>query len=97
MTAEKNKTIVAVFDASGETPEQYAQLTEALEAAGAGNPQGRLYHVTCSKEGGYLVVDVWESVELLNQFAETLGPTIQKLGGTPAVPQIYPVLDIIKG
>ena len=97
MPAEETKKIVAIFDAPEETPEQYAQLLRSLDAAGAGNPKGRLYHVGCSKGDGYLVVDVWESAELLNQFAETLAPTIQKLGGTPAEPRIYPVLDIIKG
>jgi hypothetical protein len=95
--AQENKTIVAIFDAVGETPAQYAQLIEALEAAGAGHPQGRLYHVSCAKEGGYLVVDVWASVEQLNQFAATLGPLIQSQGGTPAAPQIYPVVNIIQG
>lgn len=43
------------------------------------------------------MVDVWESAELLKQFTETSVPTIQKLGGTPVEPRIYPVLDITTG
>jgi hypothetical protein len=97
MTAQDNQPIVAIFDAAGETPEQYAHLIEALAAAGAGQPQGRLFHVSCATEGGYLVVDVWESAALLSQFAATLGPLIQSQGGTPAAPQIYPVINIIRG
>jgi hypothetical protein len=95
--SEENKAIVAVFDVAEGTTEEYDRIIKALEAAGAGNPKGRQYHVACPKGGGYLVVDVWESAELLAQFAETLAPIIQQVGGQSVEPQIYPVLNIIKG
>lgn len=90
-------TITAVFDVPGMTATQYDQVIKDLEAAGAGTPQGRLYHVASSKEGGWFAVDVWESAELLNQFAQTLMPIFQKAGVAPPQPQIYPVHNIIKG
>ena len=94
---EKSKAILAVFDVRGMTSAQYERTIKDLEAAGAGNPRGRKYHVASSKEGGLFIVDVWESAELLNEFSKTLVPILQKAGVTPAQPQIYPVHNIIKG
>ena len=87
--------ITAVFDISRMTSKQYDQTIKDLEAAGA--PKGRLYHVANSKTGGWLVVDVWESEELLGAFAQTLMPILHKNGVTPPQPQIHPVHNIIKG
>jgi hypothetical protein len=96
--SEENKIFAAVFDASAEdTIEGYNQVMKELEAANADSPEGRLYHVACAKDSGYLVLDVWESRELFDQFSQTLGSVIQKLGGTPGEPQIYPILNIIQG
>lgn len=89
--------IIALFDAPGMTSEQYDQVIKDLEAAGEGSPKGRLYHVASSKAGGWFVIDVWESAELLDRFAKTLIPILQKNGVTPAQPQVYPVHNIIKG
>lgn len=89
--------IAAVFDVPGMTSAQYDKVIKDLEAAGEGSPEGRLYHLASSKEGGWFVVDVWESPELLNQFAQTLMPTLQKAGVTPPEPQVYPVHNIIEG
>ena len=90
-------TIIAVFDVAGMTAGQYDQVIKDLEAAGEGSPKGRLYHVASSKAAGWFVVDVWESGELLDRFAQTLMPILQKNGVTPPQPQVYPVHIVIKG
>ena len=51
-------TITVVFDMPNVTSKQYDQVIRGLEAAGTGNPKGRLYHIASSKDGGWLVVDV---------------------------------------
>jgi hypothetical protein len=89
-------TIIALFDLAM-TAGQYDQVIKDLEAAGQGSPKGRLHHVASAKAGGWLVVDVWESPELLNEFAQTLMPILQQNGVTPPQPQVYPVHNIIKG
>jgi quinol monooxygenase YgiN len=89
-------TIVAVFDL-GSTSAQYDQVIRDLEAAGAGEPKGRLYHVAAPNDGRWLVVDVWESGEALNQFAQILMPILQKAGVQANPPKIYPVHNIIQG
>ncbi len=97
MSDQENQKLVVMFDAPGASRESYVQLIEALVADGLGNPPGRLSHTCCAKGDGWLVVDVWESAELLNQFAQTTAPTFQRLGMALAVPQIYPLLGMIKG
>jgi hypothetical protein len=87
--------VIAVFNAPGYTKEPYDKLMQYLEEAGESNPKGRLYHVAAPTPDGFLVIDVWESGERLERFSKILVPLIQKTGATPAVPQIYPVHNII--
>ncbi|MDQ3670602.1 MAG: hypothetical protein M3377_10050 [Actinomycetota bacterium] len=51
--------------------------------------EGLLVHVAGEAEGGFRVVDVWESEEALRRFAETLVPILQELG-VEGEPEIYP-------
>ena len=97
MSSGETKAIVAVFDVPGMTSEQYEQVNKVLEEAGKDSPEGRLHHVASSKPDGWFVVDVWESAELLDRFAQTLMPILQNAGVTLPQPQIYPVHNIIKG
>lgn len=89
--------IAVVFEAPGMAAEQYDRALKDLEAAGEGAPPGRLYHVAAPKDGGWLVVDVWDSQEALDRFGQTLMPILQKAGVTPPRPQIYPAHNIILG
>ena len=83
-----------VFDLSGMTSQQYEEVLKGLAAAKATAPAGRLYHVASPKPGGWFVVDVWESQELFDRFAQTLVPLLQKAGVSGA-PQVYQVHNII--
>jgi hypothetical protein len=94
MAATEHKPIFAVFDRVFESSEQYEQAIQGLEAAGAGSPPGRLNHLAYATDTGIFVADVWESGELLDQFAQTLVPVLQELGVTPVQPQIYLVHNI---
>lgn len=89
--------IVAAFNIPGMTVEQYDKTVKDLEAAGAGSPDGRLYHVAAAADGGWFVADIWESPEHFEKFGETLIPILQGAGVTPVEPTIYPVHNIIKG
>ena len=54
------------------TASQYDDVMRALDAAGAGDPPGRLYHA-CFGSGDQLrILDVWESREALDSFVRTL-------------------------
>ncbi len=80
--------ILAIFDVPGMTSAQYDQIITDLE-----EPDGRISHVSAPKEGGWIVIDVWESEEHLTKFSERLIPVIQAAGATPTEPQIYQVHD----
>jgi len=94
---EVGMAVVMVQDASAASLAQYDQVVKELEAAGQGNPLGRLSHVCARKEGGYLVVDVWESQEAFDRFAQTLVPLLERAGGAMGQPNFYPLHNAIKG
>ena len=51
---------------------------------------GLLVHAAGQGEGGFRVVDVWESEEACNQFGEILAPILKEVGVDDAPPeQIY--------
>ena len=91
-------SIVTVFELSSMTTEKYDQVIRGLEAAGQGNPEGRLYHVASVQEDGSIIVtDVWESAELLDEFGKTLIPVLGKAGVSPVEPKVHPVHNVIVG
>ncbi len=79
-------SILAIFDVPGMTSAQYDQIITDLE-----EPDGRISHVSAPKEGGWIVIDVWESEEHLTKFSERLIPVMQSAGVTLIEPQIYQV------
>jgi hypothetical protein len=90
-----DETVVVVFEVPGMSAFQYDQIIEQLEAAGQGEPDGRLYHLAAERDGGWLVVDVWESPRKFEQFGQTLIPIVQQLGIAPQ-PQLYPVYNVVR-
>src|SRR5437899_5493123 len=67
-----------LLDFPGATQAQFAQVAEKL---GSISPPGLLYHVDGPIEGGWRVVDVWESQEALDKFfQEKLGQAVQEAG-----------------
>ena len=79
------------------TTAKYDETISQLEAAGAGAPAGRLYHVALETDGQIQVFDVWDSQESFEAFGETLLPIMKALGSDPGRPQVSPVHNIIKG
>lgn len=79
------------------TPEQYDAVIRDLQTAGAGAPPGRLYHVAGPTDGGWRVVDVWESPAHFEAFAATLIPIMQRRDVPPVQPTIFPVHKINAG
>ena len=85
------------FTPSSFTAADYDEAIRRLEAAGAGAPAGRLYHVALETDGQMQVFDVWDSQESFEAFGETLLPIMGALGADPGQPHISPVHNIIKG
>jgi hypothetical protein len=62
----------------------YDRVIEKMGLSDGTPPEGAIYHVAGEIEGGYRVVDVWESAERFQQFAEEqIGPITQEEGFPP--------------
>ena len=85
------------FTPSSFSPETYDETIKRLEAAGAGAPAGRLYHVALEAEGQIQVFDVWDSQESFEAFGATLLPIMAAVGADPGQPMVSPVRNIIQG
>ena len=88
-------TILALFDATDMNPEKYARVMADLDAAGTAGPAGRIFHIAARKGEGMIVVDRWESGEMLQAFSETLVPILVKNGVTPPRPEVYPIQSLV--
>jgi hypothetical protein len=73
----------------GATLDQYEQVIQKMgfTHGGAGAPHG-LFHWVAQTNDGIRVVDVWDSKEAYEQFAqERIGPLTQEVG-IPAPPEV---------
>jgi hypothetical protein len=80
----------------GMNASKYDECIKKLEAAGAGNPAGRLHHVCYGDPNNLMVTDVWDSVESFEKFGETLVPILNELGIDAGEPNVQPVHNIIE-
>jgi hypothetical protein len=85
------------FTPSGFTQDKYDEAIGKLEAAGAGAPEGRSYHVALETNGEIQVFDIWESQEAFEAFGATLVPIMTDLGVDPGEPMVARVHNVIKG
>ncbi len=81
----------------GFTPEKYQSVINHLEAAGAGAPKGRTFHVALESDGAIQVFDIWESQEDFDAFGSTLVPILSELGVELKEPMVATVHNVIKG
>jgi hypothetical protein len=85
------------FTPSGFTQAKYDEALSQLEAAGAGAPEGRSYHVALETNGEIQVFDIWESQEAFEAFGSTLIPIMTGLGLDPGEPMVARVHNVIEG
>ena len=89
--------IVMRFTPQALTAAKYDEVIRRLEAAGAGAPAGRLYHVCFGNKEELRVSEIWDSMENFEEFGKTLMPIMQDIGVDPGQPEIVEVHNIIKG
>lgn len=83
------------MDFKGATLEQYDEVMKlmSLDDGTRPSPPGALFHWAAETDDGVRVVDVWESQEQFDAFAQAeIGPYSQQVG-IPAPPEttVYPV------
>jgi hypothetical protein len=88
--------VVIVHQGPGLTRESYQEAIRRvtggkgkLESPADWPAEGMLVHTAGEAEGGFRIVDVWESEEAVQRFGETLMPILQELG-IEAPLEIYP-------
>jgi hypothetical protein len=77
-----------------DNPEGSQEIYERLrERIGLEKPAGGIFHVAGpSPNGGWRVIELWESEEEAKRFlAERLGPAAETVGAPPPPPEIWPV------
>lgn len=77
--------------------QQYDEVIKRLDAAGAGAPQGRLFHVAFGSPEALRVSDIWDSMENFERFGQTLMPILQKASVDPGTPDVIETHNIIAG
>ncbi|HVB90604.1 MAG TPA: hypothetical protein VND70_00735 [Acidimicrobiales bacterium] len=85
------------FVHEGFSKEKYESAIKQLEAAGAGSPKGRTFHVALESNGAIQVFDIWESQEEFEAFGQTLMPILGALGVELNEPMVANVLNVITG
>lgn len=72
-----------LIEAPGQTQEQYDQVLQEIGVSGTqlAPAPGHLVHFAGPSNGGWMVVNVWESKEQADRFfAEKMAPARKKLG-----------------
>ena len=90
--------VAVEMDFKGATLDQYDQVIELMGLQSGQAPPNALFHWVARTDDGLRVVDVWETKEAYEQFAqEQIGPYSQQVG-IPGPPEItyYDVHNIIK-
>ena len=85
------------FNPDSMSAAQYMDCIARLDAAGAGNPQGRSYHIAYGTPDHLQVFDIWESAEDFERFGQTLVPILSALGVDPGTPDVEEIVNIIEG
>lgn len=86
-----------IIDFEGATLEQYEKVNELMGTTG-GLPEGGVFHWAAATDDGLRVVDVWESREAFDKFAEEkIGPASAEAGiqGPPQISE-YQVHNILR-
>jgi hypothetical protein len=94
--------IIAIFDIPGATQAQYEAACDKL-TRGRGLVRtrtdwpilGLISHVAGPTPHGWLVVDVWDSDEAFQKFAEILRPILQEIGMPDAKVRVTPAFNAV--
>jgi hypothetical protein len=87
--------VAVLLEWPGLTEQQYDETMKAMQLD-TRPPTGGLFHVAGPMNGGWRVVDVWESAEAFQKFSEErIIPAVKKVGITtqPRV-EIYPAHNV---
>jgi hypothetical protein len=86
--------VAMLLEIEGGTQEQYDQVMEKLQLQGM--PEGGIAHIAAPMEGGWRVLDVWETREHFERFYEDrLKAAIDEVGVPPAEPKFQELHNVM--
>ncbi len=87
--------VTMVHEMPGANEDMYNKILSNMGMPPEGQlADGQIAHIAAPMDGGWRVVDVWESEEAFSKFAQTrLGPAMAAAGGPADAPppKFYPV------
>jgi hypothetical protein len=84
--------VAVLMNFPGGGNDAYDRVIQKMGLSDGTPPDGAHYHVAGEVDGGYRVVDVWESAERFRQFAEEqIGPLTAEEGFPPPEVSIWEV------
>ncbi|MEU4730960.1 MULTISPECIES: hypothetical protein [unclassified Streptomyces] len=86
--------IIAIVELPGVTKEQYELNHANLRAAPWWPAEGFISHAGAPADGGWLVVDLWESKEAFTAFMEKAATVFQESGMPRVEPKIYEAVNV---
>ena len=88
--------VAVLFTPDSMTVQRYDEAIKRLEAAGAGQPAGRVFHVCFGQANKLRVFDLWESEGAFETFGQTLVPILDELGLNTSQPEVVEVHNILR-
>lgn len=90
--------IAQVIEIRGGSKEKYEEVIREVGLTGSQLAPGQLVHFAGPIEGGWEIVNVWESQEASDKFEEILIPARRKAGLPEIVPpqKVFPVHRLAK-
>ncbi|MFG2876526.1 hypothetical protein ACGFYU_16305 [Streptomyces sp. NPDC048337] len=89
--------VIVIIELPGVTKEQYEANTAKITAASWWPAEGFISHAGAPADGGWLVVDLWESKEALAAFMEKAATIFQESGMPRSEPKIYEAERVLIG
>lgn len=86
-------TVGLIFDGVGVSQDQYYQVFNKVTNNGTEPPPGNLTHAAGPTEGGFCVMETWESQEALQHFYETLLRPALEAANIQTQPRIFEVIN----
>lgn len=94
--------VAVVFEFPGMTQAQYEASADKVTGGRGAVTRlsdwpvpGVISHTSAPTPDGWMVVDVWESEEAFERFAEIIVPALQELGISDVRPKILPVHTVV--
>jgi hypothetical protein len=88
-------SIAVYFHPASLSASRYDEAIKDLEAAGAGQPAGRLHHSCFGSDGNLMVFEVWESQQAFEDYGHVLMPILGKVGIEAGAPDVMPVHNLV--